>query len=293
MSTIKLYSNKVNIRNLIREIQSVYEVVASEKNLLFSINIAHTVPLVINLDEKRLNQILHNLIGNALKYTFIGNVSVSCNTYGKTMQISVADTGIGIKENYKLQVFKLFETHQNYQSSGIGLGLYISSLLARLMSGKISFYSQENVGSTFIATIPFEVEGGAQEDISSLMDVSTKEKCCPRVLIVDDNVFNLNVLESMLKKMHISCLKAINGQEAIKVVKESQNRKCCVPLKLVLMDCNMPVMDGYQATEEIVSLFNSHEISKIIVIGVTAYTSTEHLENCMKSGMQEASNILK
>ena len=292
MSTIKLYTNKVNIRNLIKEIQSVYEVVASEKNLLFSINIAHTVPILINLDEKRINQILHNLIGNALKYTFVGNVSVSCNTYGKTMQISVADTGIGIKESYKVQVFKLFETHQNYQACGIGLGLYISSLLARLMGGKISFYSQENVGSTFIATIPFEEEGGNQDILSPLLEASIKEKCCPRVLIVDDNVFNLNVLESMLKKMHIACLKAINGQEAIRLVRESQGRKCCSPLKLVLMDCNMPVMDGYQATEEIVGLFNSHEISKITVIGVTAYTSTEHLENCVKSGMQEASNVI-
>jgi CheY-like chemotaxis protein len=292
MSTIKLYRNKVNIRNLIKEIETVYEVVASEKHIQLSAIINTPVPLNICLDEKRLNQILHNLVGNALKYTFVGQVIVSCDVFEKMIQFKVSDSGIGIKENYKAQMFKLFEPNQNYQSSGIGLGLYISGLLAKLMGGKISFTSEENVGSKFIASIPYEEDDYVQEVVRSVVD-TTKKECCPKVLIVDDNVFNLTVLGSMLKRMRISFVKAMNGEEAIRVIKESQARKCCSPLALALMDCNMPVMDGYQATKEIMGLLSLKEIRKIAVIGVTAYTSTEHLENCIASGMQDVSKTIK
>jgi CheY-like chemotaxis protein len=96
----------------------------------------------------------------------------------------------------------------------------------------------------------------------------------------------------MLNKLNISCDIAQNGQLALGMIVESQKRRCCFPYGLVLMDCNMPVMDGHKATERIVKMISKNEIAQTTVIGVTAYTSSEHLDNCLKSGMKCASMVL-
>ena len=127
--------------------------------------------------------------------------------------------------------------------------------------------------------------------VGELSGIAT-EACCSKILIVDDMSFNVTVLERMLLKLGLSCSKAMNGLEALNLIKESQKRKCCGPIELVLMDCNMPVMDGYEATEEIIRLMSVKEIKKVSVVGVTAYTSSEHLDHCIKSGMELASKCV-
>ena len=252
-------------------------------------NISNTLPSIVIIDEKRVNQIVYNIIENALKFTSKGKVSVNCISIGDTvLQISIIDTGSGISKDKQEKLFKIFENDKNYKSSGIGLGLYVSKMLAIKMGGDISFSSNEKVGSTFTLSVPFKV--GFSSDISLM----TKEglaldECCPKVLIVDDNNFNLEVLESMLRKLNISCDKAMNGQIALDKLVQCQQRKCCSPYQLILMDCNMPVLDGYEATIEIIKMIKLNTIASTTVIGVTAYTSTEHLDNCIKSGMKNAS----
>ena len=250
------------------------------------------MPKYIVIDEKRLNQIVYNFMENALKYTFVGKISLNCQVKESSfLDITIIDSGIGIKLEKQQKIFKIFESNSNYKSDGIGLGLYISKMLAIKMGGDISFSSNEGTGSTFILSVPFKMRSSSDLSLTSKCGLAI-DKCCPMVLIVDDNNFNLAVLESMLKKTNISCDKALNGQIALDKIMQSQQRKCCSPYALVLMDCNMPVMDGYEATERIVKMISGNEIAPTTVIGVTAYTSSEHLDNCIKSGMKCASILI-
>ena len=255
-------------------------------------NISNSIPKYIVIDDKRLNQIIYNLMENALKYTFAGKVSLNClaNEISQ-LQITIIDSGIGIKPEKQRKLFKVFECSDNYKSEGIGLGLYISKMLALKMGGDIDFKSQEGQGSTFTLSVPYQMKENSEESLSIHCKMAIK-KCCPSVLIVDDNNFNLVVMMSMLKRLNISCDTAMNGQIAINRIMQSQQRKCCSPYVLVLMDCNMPVMDGYEATEKIVKMINGNIIASATVIGVTAYTSSEHIDNCIKSGMKCASIVL-
>jgi CheY-like chemotaxis protein len=228
---------------------------------------------------------------NALKYTFAGKVSLNCQiTESSQLEVAIIDSGVGIKPDKQQKIFKVFES-SNFRSEGIGLGLYISKMLALKMGGDITFNSHEGQGSTFMLSVPYQISGSTELSLSVNYTLAIK-KCCTPVLIVDDNNFNLVVLMSMLSKLSISCDTALNGKIALEKIVQSQQRKCCSPYALVLMDCSMPVMDGYEATEKIVKMMNKKEIAPLTVIGVTAYTSTEHLDNCIKSGMKCASTVL-
>jgi CheY-like chemotaxis protein len=285
---LKLYNTLTCVNELITNVYNTFESTAKAKKLEFEINISNNVPKYIVIDEKRLNQIIYNFIENALKYTFAGKISLNCQVKDSSqLEIKVIDTGIGIKSEKQQQIF-IFETSNNYKSDGIGLGLYISKMLALKMGGGISFNSKEGLGSTFTLSLPYKMRSSSDLSLNSKCGLAI-DKCCPTVLIVDDNSFNLAVLESMLQKSNISCDRALNGQMALDKIVQSQRRKCCAPYALVLMDCNMPVMDGYEATERIVAMASKNEIAPTTVIGVTAYTSSEHLDNCIKSGMKCAS----
>jgi CheY-like chemotaxis protein len=268
-----------------------FESTARAKKLAFEMNVATNVPKYIVIDEKRLNQIVYNFMENALKYTFAGKVSLNCQiTESSQLEITVIDSGVGIRAEKQQKIFRIFECSSG-KSEGIGLGLYISKMLALKMGGTIEFSSQEGLGSAFSLSVPYHTRSSSESSLTSNYELAI-DKCCPSVLIVDDNNFNLVVLESMLKKSNISCDKAANGQIALDKIVQSQRRKCCAPYALVLMDCNMPVMDGYEATERIVRMIDAKEIVPTTVVGVTAYTSSEHLENCIRSGMRCASILL-
>ena len=247
------------------------------------------MPKYIVIDDKRLNQIVYNFMENALKYTFVGSVSLNCKANLSQIEIAIVDTGIGIKSDKQSKIFKIFEC--SGKSEGIGLGLYISKMLALKMGGDITFSSQEGSGTAFTLCVPYKVRSNSDITLGSKLELAI-DKCCPTVLIVDDNNFNLEVMESMLRKSNISCDKALNGRMALEKIVQSQQRKCCPPYGLVLMDCNMPVMDGYEATEKITQMISEKMIAPTTVIGVTAYTSTEHIDNCIKSGMKCASMLL-
>jgi CheY-like chemotaxis protein len=289
---LKLYSTLTCVKDLLTNAYNTFESTAKAKKLAFEMSISNNVPKYIVIDDKRLNQIVYNFMENSLKYTFAGKISLSCQINElSNLKIAISDSGIGIKSEKQQKIFKIFECSNNNKSDGIGLGLYISKMLAIKMGGDIKFSSKEGIGSIFTVSVPY-----FKRSISDLSLVSkcglAIDKCCPTVLIVDDNNFNLVVLESMLRKSNISCDKALNGKIALDKILESQQRKCCSPYTLVLMDCNMPVMDGYEATERIMTMISEKEIAPMTVIGVTAYTSTEHLDNCIKSGMKCASIVL-
>lgn len=286
-TSIKMQPKQTNLRTLFNEAYNTLQIMATSKKIKFNLQLSEDIPTYLSIDDKRLNQILYNIIGNAIKYTFIGKIDVRCECRDSIAKIEVADTGIGIKHENQKYIGELFVEKTN-KSSGMGLGLHISYILVKAMNGKIAFTSKEGEGSIFTLLIPYSPERESQKELRIKDKYVTTEICCPKVLIVDDNNFNLLVLENILKKFNVTCGKAMNGKEAIEAIAKSQTRDCCSPYELILMDCNMPILDGYQATEQLLKSIDSKEIKPLKIVGVTAFTSTEHLENCISSGMSMA-----
>ncbi len=233
------------------------------------------IPKFLKGDPVRLGQILLNLLSNAIKFTPEGRINISIDLKQMdrsttTIQFEVKDTGIGMSEEQRLKLFQTYsqaDTSTTRKYGGTGLGLSICKTLCEAMGGEIWVESEESVGSRFIFTIIFnrlnseperkslareinESSVSSQSQTSQLPEVS---KTSPKVnsyshlekakiLVVDDNETNLLIVDTMLKKFGIQVLTAKNGEECMALLKETE-------VELILMDLQMPVMDGYQATQ--------------------------------------------
>jgi PAS domain S-box-containing protein len=257
----KIESGKMNIelepmqcKVVINQIKQVFKQKLEAKNLAFNITIDSSVPHYIYMDEVRFYQILFNLVGNAIKFTSKGYIHVSVSA-AKTsdpnsinLNISVEDTGIGIKKDQQENVFKAF-TQQSGQSNryyeGTGLGLTIVGGLLNKLNGEIALQSEVGRGSKF--SIKFKdvkiAEVSAEEDqkTKELTDF-TLEPC--KILIVDDLKFNILVLKRIIEFDNVTFLEAESGEQAIEIMETEQP-------DIVFMDIRMPGMNGYDATEVI------------------------------------------
>jgi CheY-like chemotaxis protein len=252
-------------------------------------------------------QILLNFVSNAVKFTPQGRIDIriSCETQTETEQvlkISVSDTGIGIPENRTHRLFKVFSQTDSSTSrkyGGSGLGLAISKKLAELMGGQVGFESREGRGSTFWCILPFEktaeTEDGICRDIlpdflpeSEIWPESGHEsgktplfsEFSPRILLAEDNIFNQKVTQIMLEKFGLSSDIANNGREVL----EALGRK---EYDLVLMDVQMPEMDGLEATEKIRKADSGVLNPHIPILAMTANAAKEDREKCLAAGMDD------
>ncbi|TGM47448.1 response regulator [Leptospira biflexa] len=288
-----------HLANLVREIFDLFAIEANTKQLDFKFEINPDVPEVIVSDPSRIRQILFNLIGNAIKFTETGFVILSIKKEEHSILFQIKDSGIGISYEKLTSLFQKFsqvDTSTSRKYGGTGLGLAISERLVGLLEGKIGVESVKGVGSTFWCSFPLSIEEetnsyqieistplSKQTPISDSLEINKKPIEVPfdgkRVLVVEDNVLNQKVIGGLLQKQKIQYDLAENGEVAVELVKQNY-------YDLILMDCEMPVMDGFEATIKIREWERSNpNRTRSIIIAVTAHVLNEHKERCLEVGM--------
>jgi PAS domain S-box-containing protein len=272
---------------------------ATAKGLAFSWHAAPEIPALLQGDPNRLRQILINLTANAIKFTERGDVVVRVgvdreDTGKVTLRFSIADTGIGIDRGQALALFSPFvqaDASTTRKYGGTGLGLSISKQLVEMMGGKIGFDSKVGEGSTFWFTAIFDRPAGSvcsvivQESpavreqagtLGSSRRTFVQARAGARILVAEDNLTNQRVFRAQLAKLGYACHIVDNGAEAIAALHRDR-------YDLVLMDCQMPQMDGFEATRRI------RELGKrdVPIVAITANAMSGDRERCIEAGMND------
>ena len=275
---LELILESVDIKQLALEMESIFSIKMIQKNLHFKLDIDPDIPKYLLLDSTRLRQILFNLIGNAIKFTSHGQISLHIHKLHEDSEkskvdllISVEDSGIGIPKENLEHIFDAFEQQrgQDQKYGGTGLGLAISKKLAIMMGGDLTVKSEVNKGSTFsvilhnISISSIEAEDKIlQKPLEHLhFDKAT-------ILLVDDIKDNRKLVASTLHAMGMEVIEAENGQEAIDRLRD-------IKIDLIFMDIKMPVMDGYEATKIIKA---DSTLRQIPLIALTASVMGKDLE---------------
>ncbi len=298
---LELDIDKFNIFTLTKQVTEAIKYQAQQKKLELVVNLSKDIPEYLHGDIVRLRQILVNLLGNAVKFTPKGKVELNIDPIDNkedssdTIQLrfSVADTGIGIDNKNQKRIFEAFTQEDSTTTrkfGGTGLGLTISNKILGLMKSKLNLISSVGKGSTFYFDVNFKkakfpfAESNAHKIADDVNQASAKaEKVLQEkkahILIVDDNSVNIFLSKIMVKKImpHAIIIEANDGIEAIEQFKAHQP-------DLILMDVQMPMMNGYEATEAIRQLETS---SKTPIIGLTAGVMPGEKEKCLNAGMNE------
>jgi signal transduction histidine kinase len=281
------------LRECVENATNVLLPLAKSKGLKLSFSIADEVPEALVGDQTRLTQVLTNLVGNAVKFTDCGEVALGVASGGRVpggkleINFSVADTGIGIAESQKDLLFKVFsQVDQSHSRSygGTGLGLAISKEIVEHMGGRISFTSEQGRGSTFFCTVQLG-EGKLERPAVSLPEsapAATRapldaELPWPRLLVAEDDQTIRQVLGGMLQRSKFEIVFAENGQAVLESWQQGD-------FDLILMDVQMPGMNGFEATAAIRERERSVG-GHIPIIAMTAHALKEDKERCLESGM--------
>ena len=285
---VRFKKNPFNLEKVVVAVTAAYQIQKKDKVTMLT-DIDSNVPLNLKGDDSRLQQMLNNLLSNAFKFTRKGEVRlqvslVEADNDKAIIRFIVSDTGIGIPESYQQKIFEQFEqvdstATRNY--GGSGLGLAICKALISLAGGQIALQSQVGKGSTFTVDLPFDIS-------KPLPQTSRKQKppmdfSSLRVLLVEDNIVNATIITSMLEKIGVDCDLAENGLQAVEQV---CHQSC--HYDLVLMDCDMPVLDGFEASRRIRRYEDTVQADKkphIPICALTAHALQEQKQACFDSGM--------
>ncbi|MFW5687543.1 MAG: PAS domain S-box protein, partial [Bacteroidota bacterium] len=277
-----------NLRRSAGNLFSLFSAIARQKNLEFRLDFDDNLPEVIFADENRLSQIITNLLSNAVKFTPEGSVTLKYQLLKHIdakalVRISVIDTGIGIREKDKENLFKIFsqiDPSDTRDYEGTGLGLSISKRLAELMNAKIEVESAQGKGSTFSLTFTPEIKSGVSSDNDATENtrVTDEVSSCCRVLLTEDNKTNQMVLSLMLREIGCTVDIAANGKEALEKI---------VPGKydFVFMDIQMPVMDGLTAVKELRKKYTKEQLP--VIVGLSAKAMEGDPEYHIANGMDD------
>lgn len=259
----------------IEDVISIFTLKADEKNLSFSISM-RLIPKRVITDKKRLNQIINNLLGNAIKFTEKGTISLKITHKNEILNIIITDTGCGISELDQQTIFSPFTqiNKNNFSEEGIGLGLTICHELVQLMKGSISVTSIVDQGSTFTVSIPLPY-ADEEETFSKTQLPLTLQSQQPHILIADDNEINIMLLSHMLKNLQCSSDTASNGAEAL-------NLLCTQSYHLTLIDLNMPVINGF----ELIETLREKNISTP-AIAISAYADKYKIDEAINIGFDD------
>ncbi|MBF0226163.1 MAG: response regulator [Desulfobacterales bacterium] len=296
----KIEAGKLNIEKMVFELETILEdiknlfiIQVEHKDIKWTWEIDASIPKFLKGDPIRLKQVLINMVGNAVKFTGHGNISLKIvclkNSNNKALvSFLIKDTGIGISHDILPKLFSPFtqadeSTTRKY--GGTGLGLVITKKLIDLMGGNIGVKSEFGKGSEFKFVIPFEIPENYQEetnsfDISDHFENINKLKGS-KILLVEDNTINKEIAVEMLQSEGIIVETADNGKQAIAIIKSNS-------YDAILMDMQMPEMDGYEATKIIRSLKSEiGNLANISIIAMTAHAMKGDKEKCLQAGMND------
>ncbi len=278
----KIRTENVDIKQIFRDLKTIYHQKALNKNLKFHVKDNFTEnEIFIFTDKPRLKKILEKLIENALKFTEDGFIEIGYSLTNNNIEFYIKDTGIGIDKNKQEKIFECFsqaESSLSRKFGGLGLGLSIIKKNIELLNGKINLQTEKGKGTTFFFTIPYNQIN--TEQISKRIDGSpTKNKRDDFIiLIAEDEEINYFYIETLIEdiNLNLTLLHARNGKEAVEICKDIDN------IDLVLMDIKMPIMNGYEATKEIKKLKPDLKI-----IAQTSYTMREDIEKAKDAGCDD------
>jgi len=286
---LKLEYIPFNLKNLAKELTVLLKQKADEREVDLATEIDVDIPQVIMGDSVRIRQILANLMTNAIKFTEKGTVTIKMILLEKTekmvrLRLEVNDTGIGIAEENQRKLFNSFtqadgSTTRKY--GGTGLGLAIVRQLVTMMRGRLGVESEEGKGSSFWAEISFEIPHDTEIEKPHEKKAVEIEQLEGKVLLVEDNPVNQIVARKMLEKVGLSFEVVNNGEEALNRLKLSHD------FNLILMDCQMPVMDGYEATQALRELEEKNSLQCLPVIAMTANAMEGDKDKCLAAGMDD------
>ena len=287
--------NNFNANEPIKELLNIFEWEIHSKRLELNVQYNNCTNCILKNDFTRIKEILFVFLTNAIKYTMKGGITISLSHDHDSEEYyySVIDTGIGIEEERLDTIFNLFGQQNKQFTSlnpqGIGLGLYVSNKLSKILNGQIILKSQINEGSNFSLCIkPLDINEmevrfkKSRVNINEIINPQPLEeikeivkKCdCPKYLIVDDDTTNRKVLKYFVKSINEKGDQACNGEEAIQKVFERSNSICCKNYNIIFMDINMPVMDGVEATKILKKHISEREIPPTWIIAITAAQCT-------------------
>ena len=286
---IQLDPSLCDIHEFAKSTTSTFTHLFAEKSINFSMHLSSDCPEYIIADYKRLEQIILNLLGNSYKFTPSGSVSLSIRRHpseeDKKIIFEVTDTGIGISEDIKDQLFTRFtqaDSSITKQYGGTGLGLSIVKELVELMKGEIKVESSPGKGSTFTIIVPL-VEA-TEEEVETLQTEierpSPEQKIVKQsghILLVDDSKENRKIARLFLEGLPITIDEAQNGVEALAAFEKND-------YDLIIMDMQMPVLDGHSATMKIREIENVQSLKKTPVIALTAFVMKNEIEKCISAG---------
>lgn len=289
----KLGANKMELerigfspRGIIQSVIEMFEPQIEKKNVTMHLEIERGMPEVLIGDPVRLRQILLNLIGNAIKFTNEGSIAVLANhtiidSGNMYLQITVSDTGVGIPADKMNNIFNEFEQGDistTRKFGGTGLGLPITKKLIELQGGTIEVLSNEGCGAKVEFNIPYHI--GSSDDLPPAEEVELPETGLlsnRKLLVADDEEYNIKLLTAILKKWKVNFDAVSNGQEVLDALQKKR-------YDIVLMDVRMPVMDGIEATKKIKKM---KEISHLPIIALTAATNDDEINKMNEAGMDE------
>ncbi|MDI6033553.1 PAS domain S-box protein [Flavobacterium sp. LB2P84] len=295
---LELFIEKYDVGEMLSQIIDLILYESNLKKLNLKLNIASDIPKYFWVDSVRLKQILINLLANAVKFTEKGSIKLDVTVLEKIddsnskIRFAVIDTGIGILEQNKKKIFQAFSQEDSSTTrkfGGTGLGLTISNQLLGLMNSRLQLKSEIDLGSTFYFDLdlktsnePVEKVNLLETDFDSIKDIVVKRNISNKkikIMIVEDNKVNMLLLKTIIKNLDINpvIFEVTNGKDAVDQFEE-------INPDIIFMDIQMPIMNGYEATQLIRNLKSGQNVP---IIAITAGTEKEEKEKCLTVGMND------
>ena len=273
----------LSLARVFNDLQALYLPLCEKQGIQLEFETHYCQQDWVEADEVRVKQIFTNILNNALRYTFGGHIKFTITTIqtGALLELvaRVADSGKGMTREQTARIFKPFQQFDNQANAGTGLGLSIVKELCQAMHGDISVHSHPGAGSEFTVSLKFPYSEQANITARRVASPSVVAQLQGmKVLVVEDNEINRIVMEAMLSELSLTADYAVNGLEAIKTLKQNRD------YNVVFMDCEMDVMDGFQATRKIRRELG-YDHKSLTIIAMTANTTNENRQACFNVGM--------
>jgi signal transduction histidine kinase len=282
---LKLIPVSTNLESLVKEVSGILYHSADAKGIELKTNIMIENQQVL-CDSVRVRQIMINLIGNAIKFTNEGEIAVTLREVSGLYHFTVKDTGCGINPDFIPQIFEPFEqdTQGKNFKNGTGLGMSITKRLVDLMGGTIDITSEINKGTTVNLNLEFEKDLKKVKKENQEIKKEAYFKGI-RLLYVDDTLMNQNVVSRLLKKTECTVTLAMNGKEGYEKYVAAHNLG--EPYDFILMDIQMPVMDGLESTREIRRFEEKGQVKRVPILAFSAFSFEEDKQNALKAGCDD------